>query len=92
MITRMFSVYDIKAEIFNTPFFMPSRGQAIREFGDLVRDPQSRLSKHPGDYKLVQIGVFDDATGTLLPDERIETVSQGSDFQLAEAVSLAKER
>lgn len=81
MIIRMYSVYDNRAEIFNAPFFIPSEGQAIRDFGDLVRDPQSRVSKHPDDYNLVYLGVFDDSTGTVLPADRIETVSRGSDFK-----------
>lgn len=81
MILILFSIYDTRAEIFNPPFAIPTQGQAIRDFGDLVKDPQSRISKHPDDYKLVKLGVFDDNTGVILPADQIETVSRGSDFK-----------
>lgn len=63
MILKMFSVYDSKALIFNAPFFMPQVGQAMRSFGDLVKDKNSSISAHPSDYILYQVGEYDDQTG-----------------------------
>lgn len=59
----VFSIYDEKALIFATPFFMSTNGQAIRGFMDLAKDPNSFVSKHPSDYKLYQLGEYDDLTG-----------------------------
>lgn len=66
---RIFSIRDLKAEAFNTPFFQHTVGQALRAFEDLARDPQSVVSRHPEDFALFQLGVFEDSTGSfeLLP-------------------------
>lgn len=76
---KMFSVYDIKAEAFMVPWFMPAQGQAVRAFSDLVEDKNTIVGKHPGDYKLVYLGDFDDNDG------RFESVGMislgfGSDY------------
>jgi len=60
---KMYSVYDTKAEAYGTPFFMGSRGMAIRAFSDLVNDPKSFVFKHPSDYILFECGEFDDSNG-----------------------------
>ena len=44
---------------------MPATGAAIRAFSDAVNDPQTVLSRHPGDYVLYQVGEFNDSDGTL---------------------------
>lgn len=63
MKTRMFAIYDVKAQMYNAPFFMPSVGMAIRAFSDLVNDAQSMVAKHPEDYQLFEVGGFDDNSG-----------------------------
>lgn len=63
MILKVFSIYDMKAELFNTPFFMGTNGEAIRAFKDLVANPDSTPGRHPEDYRLMCIGEFDNATG-----------------------------
>lgn len=65
MKTIGFSIFDSKAEVYGPPFFAPAIGLAVRHFGDLCRDPNSALSKHPGDYRLFRIGEFDDSTGVV---------------------------
>lgn len=65
MKTIGFSIYDAKAECYGPPFFAPAVGQAVRHFGDLCRDPQSSIAKHPDDYRLYKIGEFDDSTGVI---------------------------
>lgn len=63
MKTKMYAIYDSKAESYGTPFFMPTRGMAIRAFSDLARDPNSSVSKHLTDFTLFEIGFFDDSKG-----------------------------
>lgn len=65
MITKMFSVFDSKAAFYGTPFFMPNEAMAMRAFGDLVNDQNSSIAKHPEDYSLFFMGIFDDNVGTL---------------------------
>lgn len=63
MILKTFSLFDRKAGAFMTPFFMPSRGQAVRALTDLVSDPATTVARHPGDFALFELGSFDDALG-----------------------------
>lgn len=91
---KVFAIYDVKAELYGVPFFMPARGQAIRAFMDLVNDGQSQISRYPGDFKLVQIGTFDDLSGALEASAVVETLGFGSDFKAIAAtpIGVAKER
>lgn len=65
MVIKVFSIFDEKAQVFSNPFFMPHTGMATRAFSDLVNDGQSNVAKHPSDFKLYQIGEFDDVAGLL---------------------------
>jgi len=64
MITKIFSIYDSKAENFNLPVYLQSSGLAIRTFSDSVLDPESPFAKHPADYTLFELGTYDDPTST----------------------------
>lgn len=61
---RIFSVYDSKVEAYMTPFFMKSKGEAVRSFADAANDSSTYVSKHPGDYTLFDLGEFDEETAT----------------------------
>ena len=65
MKTNCFSIYDEKSETYGVPFFMLNNQMALRAFADLGADPETTIGKHPEDYKLYQIGVFDDSTSKL---------------------------
>lgn len=63
----MYAIFDVKADAYNTPFFMPSKGMAIRAFKDLANDKNSMMGMHPEDYKLVELAVFDVKSGEIEP-------------------------
>lgn len=65
-ILKVYSVKDAKVGAFMAPFFMRSKGEAIRAFTDLVNDPQSMVAKHPEDYCLYEIGTWDEELGKIL--------------------------
>lgn len=65
MILKVFSLLDVKAGIYNQPFFMAHAGQAIRAVTDLGQDKSTVPGRHPADFMLVEIGEFDDATGVM---------------------------
>lgn len=65
MLLKIFAAYDSKAAAFMQPFFFQTDGMARRAFGDLINDNNTMCGKHPGDFTLFQIGVYDDAGGTL---------------------------
>lgn len=67
MITKAFAVYDSKAVVYGTPFFMGAVGLAVRAFTDLVNDPKSSVSRYPEDFSLFELADFDDTKGVFIP-------------------------
>lgn len=65
MITKAYSIYDCKSEVWSKPFFCKMAGEAIRSFSDACNDEQSPFYNHAGDYTLFEIGSYDDATALL---------------------------
>lgn len=63
----IYSIYDEKAEIHNTPFFQHNDAIAERSYNDLVKDPNTTIGKNPSDYKLYKIGEYDDVTAVIVP-------------------------
>lgn len=74
----MFSIYDIKAETFFPPMLAGNVAEALRVFGDLLTDAQSKLSKHPTDYRLYRLGEFHVDTGAVVAlDSGPQLVEEG---------------
>lgn len=65
MKTFLFAVRDSAAEAFGTPFFLNSKGVAVRSFTSECNRvaPDNLLNRHPADFKLYCLGTFDDSTG-----------------------------
>lgn len=61
---KVFTVFDSKAELYLSPFYMRSRGEALRSFADTVKDSNSAFNKHPGDYTLFELGDYNESTGS----------------------------
>jgi len=79
MITSAFSIFDSKSKVFQMPFFMLNSDQAIRAFGDAVNSPDSTvISRHPEDFQLYQIGIYDDSTATLTQVTPLQMLSTGT--------------
>jgi len=65
MQTRVYSIRDAKAEVFNQPWFAKTHGEAERNFAQLSRDSKSMVAQFPEDYDLYYIGTYDDQTGLI---------------------------
>lgn len=63
---KIFSIYDSKAETYNTPIFLATEGQAIRMYDDMIQKEDSEISKHPEDYTLFVLGEFDSDVGSVI--------------------------
>ncbi len=61
----LFSIYDEKAHAYLPPFTLPRSDMAIRTFSDCINSDTHAFSRHPGDYTLYELGVFDDNTGEI---------------------------
>lgn len=90
MITKMFSVFDSKAGVFATPFFMPTKGMAIRSFMDVSNDESTMLCKHPEDFSLFVIGEFDDEKGVVL-EVAHENLGNAAGYKRSAPASLRPE-
>lgn len=60
---KVYTVFDSKTEHYGTPFFQQTTGEALRSWTDLANDSSTMICKHPEDFSLMEIGVYDDLTG-----------------------------
>lgn len=83
MIVKLFSIYDVKAECYEKPFFMKTTSMAIRAFQDVVNDEnvQSAIAQHPEDYILFEIGTFCDEDASFQIYEAPVSVGKGIEFK-----------
>lgn len=63
MIINLYSIYDIKAGVYNTIFSQFNDAVAERTFITLLKDKNSTISSSPEDYVLYCVGSFDDNKG-----------------------------
>jgi len=82
-VLQLFTILDVKSTYF-PPFVAQNKMEALRIFGDILADPQSKLSRHPGDYRLYQCGHFHVDTGT------VESLPEGV-LLVEEGLALVKE-
>lgn len=76
---RMFAVFDKAVQAFMQPFYARATGEAIRTFTDAVNDAQSPFYKHPNDFELYSVGVFDPASGEITTSEGVVRVLVAAD-------------
>lgn len=60
---QVYAVLDKAVGAFTRPFFLRTRGEAIRSFTEACQDEKTDFCKHPDDFVLYYNGVFDDNTG-----------------------------
>lgn len=63
MILNLYSIYDLKAGVYNTIFTQLNDSVAQRSFIQLLKDANSSISLSPEDYVLYCVGSFDDNQG-----------------------------
>lgn len=61
------AVLDRAMDAYGRPFFVPALGAAIRSFQDEVNNKESPMNKHPDDYDLYRLGIYDDVRGVIEP-------------------------
>lgn len=72
---ELYSVYDKTVQAFLPPFYVRTRGEAIRSFSESCNDPASMFSKYPSDYDLVFCGSFDDQNCSIEPVSPVRVIS-----------------
>lgn len=76
-----FAIRDIKTDSFHLPFFQTHKAGAMRMFSDLATDNQSPMSKHPEDFQLFEIGMYDPATAGLVAEPQPLFLANATDFR-----------
>lgn len=69
------SVRDEKVEAFLPPFFVRTKGEAIRSFTQAVDSPEHAFAKNLPDFVLYEVGAFDDVSGTFSFQEPLRLLS-----------------
>ena len=85
MITKVYSVYDSKAEAYLPPMFFPSKGVAIRAFTVAVTDASHDFHKFSEDYTLFELGSFDDSNAVFACHMTPIPIGKASEFLAASA-------
>ncbi len=68
------TVFDSKTEAYLRPFYCTTVNEGLRMFIDTLNDPNTMINKHPEDYALYHIGIYDDGLGVF---ENIDHVALG---------------
>ena len=66
---NIYSIFDTASGLYSRPYFTQSDGEAIRSFHDIATDAGHPVGKHPADYTLFRLGIFDDTTGKLIDED-----------------------
>ncbi len=62
---NIYSIFDTASGLYSRPFFTCSDAEAIRSFSDIATDAEHPIGRHPADYTLFRLGIFDDRDGNL---------------------------
>jgi len=83
MITKAYSLFDIKAQHYMTPFFTINDGTAIRSLSQMVNEKEPNMvNQYPDDYNLFCVGSFDDSTGVLSPIDHPRSLGLAAQFKV----------
>ncbi len=65
----IYSIFDTASGLYSRPFFTQSDPEAMRSFEDISTTADHPIGKHPEDYMLFRIGIFDDTKGKLVDED-----------------------
>lgn len=85
---RVYSVYDKAAGAYLNPFCVHTDGLAIRYFEELVNDPEHVFGRHPDQFTLFFIGVYDQDTAMFTNDTGVLKLIAGHEVSRAAANAL----
>lgn len=77
---KIFSVYDSKTGAYLQPFFMKTKGAAIRAFTEIVSDKEHQFGKYPADFILFELGSWSEDDGKFVPLSSPISLGVGVDF------------
>lgn len=90
MKVQAFCVFDAAADLYMEPFFLRSRGEALRSFKDAVNKEGHPFAQHAADYTLFHIGEFDQEKGVMVPAEVATALGNALEY-VVDGPSLLRE-
>lgn len=81
MIYKVFAIFDVDVAVYSRPFFMRSRGEALRMFTDAANDVQTNIGRYPASHTLFEIGEFCDETGAFLSKDAFVNLGNAIEFK-----------
>lgn len=78
----MCAMYDRATGNYGNPFFVVSKGQAVRSFQDEVnrKSDDNLINKHPGDFDLYYLGAYETENGEFIIGGNPERIATGADL------------
>lgn len=65
LVLNVYAVYDLLGESYGQPYFTANDKTAVRMFSDACKDPETPVGRHPQDFALFRIGVWNSDSGSL---------------------------
>lgn len=84
---KMFTVHDVKAEAYLQPFFLHTKGQAIRSITEAVSNPEHQFAKYPADFTLFELGEYDDSNGQITSHAAPISLGNLLEFNIPEQIT-----
>jgi hypothetical protein len=79
------AVYDVKLEEYMAPFNLPTRGSAVRAFGDECQK-DSPMKAHPDDFTLYLLASWESESGVYEQLKKPEVLARARDYWLRDDV------
>jgi len=88
MKSKIYNVYDSKAETWGMPLFYDCRANAIRSLGEAVNKntEDNQIAKYPADFTFFEIGEYDRETGSITSYETKVNLGLAIEYKKAELV------
>ncbi len=94
---NIYTIFDLASGLYSRPFFTQSDPEAMRSFADIAEDADHPIGKHPEDYSLFRIGIFDDTRAKLENEDNeclvtaLETLAQSRKIDKGKQLDLVEE-
>ncbi|WNK13467.1 MAG: nonstructural protein [Microvirus sp.] len=77
------SLKDTAARVFGIPFVVQAAAQAVRSLRDEVNSKESTsdVARHPDDFELYEIALFDEDSGAVSVIEPIRMIARAKDLR-----------
>lgn len=77
----VYTLKDHKILLFTSPRYFHTDGEAIRSFSEGCKDEKSNLFKHPEDFTMYRIGIFDDVSGEIVSEKTPVRIADATQFK-----------